>query len=948
MDYQKYDVVLLPTFIQVENWRKAQARDGRGIFGQTVSTFNAWIADLWELFGDGRALVDSVARQMVMRTAFSQIARKRDAEGEAPGEPAGSDNREDGSAASLTLSPGVAPLAARCESLAAGVPAYDEAVTAAGEGQLPAGLSPREGVLLQGIARYRMLLGRLNMVEPGEAGAWLTRRNEEVFPRRLRVLMEDAAPLDWRTSCFFAACPQLELQVHEAFGADGITRAPEGVAPRFAFPAGRYATPALVADLLRQLDAGEQAVITAVDPLALYKQIEPELARRGMSVAVQGLVGFGQTDAGRTILQAMEATNDKVASSSVLADIVASPFSGFTRAQGNDIDIALRIDRIADIPAYVQDLRGRKKEFAQLLDAVGEGDWRPALDGLMELVNALPHRSPAWRGEQLTALSGLRAVRTIAEELGASWRDMFMVLDQMVVSVPHRSALGNAPEKPQVLVTTQGAASQLAAGSCAMLVACDLTADAYPLADKDDAAATLFAKLGLVPADDVLARSRRAFNALMRVPSCEFVCVRPINDVDGNPAYACAMLEEFVDAYRPDTREDGSPIGTDPDKLPAELAKDLVNRGEELLYANARAAAADAAQPVAARPVPPALGDVGATDPEEMLLPRRVSAEADMLHRSPSPSQVETYLECPYKWFVQRRLGIEAPEEGFGPLEKGTFAHAVLERFYRNFAAAGHRKVTAENLATAQQMLREEADLVEAEMAMEKPGSGRLVAANRLDKHEIDQLKEQIVEFLDYERQVLPGFYPLHLEYEFDAEHAVPYAGCAMVGKVDRIDVDGAGHAVVVDYKTSVNPEYDIADKDEQHPGKVQARIYAQMVKRALGLDVVGTVYLSYGRKHALAGAVDSRMLEAPHLPGARKGAVWCAAETHSVEGVPEGGRPEGMPFADYAFPEMLDATENLVARAVERMERGEVAPEPSSPEACRYCPVAQCPKKGA
>ena len=41
----EYDVVLLPTFAQVENWRKRQAAETEaGLCSQTVTTFNAWIA----------------------------------------------------------------------------------------------------------------------------------------------------------------------------------------------------------------------------------------------------------------------------------------------------------------------------------------------------------------------------------------------------------------------------------------------------------------------------------------------------------------------------------------------------------------------------------------------------------------------------------------------------------------------------------------------------------------------------------------------------------------------------------------------------------------------------------------------------------------------------------------------------------------------------------------
>ncbi|MDO4400636.1 MAG: PD-(D/E)XK nuclease family protein [Coriobacteriia bacterium] len=919
VDEATYDVVLLPTFVQVEGWRKAHALQGAGLFGQTVSTFDAWIADLWELYGDGRMLVDALKRAMLMRIAFSQIA---DGTGSVDG--------------LLTLSPGVARLAASCERQAAGVPEFDAAVDAAAQGNRDCGLSARELALLKGIARYRALLASAGLVELGSACRWLADREHEVFPRPVKVLMEEAAPLDWRISRFFAACSSLEVRVHPASGADGVWRAPDGVEPRLALPAGRYATAGLVMDMLRDLADGERAVITSIDPVGMFRQMEPELSRRGISATVQGMVRFGETDAGRACLLALRVACDPQVDATALTDLISSPFAGLPRAETVSVDARLRKDRLADVSAYTAALREEFPGFASLLDAAGGAQWPAALDALEGAACELPGRSASWRSEQLAVFAALRQVRQMADALHAGWQDCQVVLEQMAVSVSAKSLVGDADEKPRVLVTTQGAAAQLASRSYAMLLACDLTVDAYPLTEKEDAAATLFAKLGLQPAEGVLERSRRTFNKLMRVPARVFACVRPLNDADGNPAYACAMLEEFLDAYRVEDPEDGASGA-----LPAALAAHIAERGEELLYANARAARRDATQPVAACPPEPHSGDVGSHSAEELLPPRRRPNGEGVLRRSPSPSQIEAYLECPYKWFVQNRLKTERLEEGFSQLEKGIFSHAVLERFYRRFLAEGYGKVTAQNLPEARRVLREEADAVEADMRLAEPGSGRYVATNHLEEQAIAQQKTVLSDFLEYESKVLPGFRPKYLEYSFD-DNAVDYAGCKMVGTVDRIDVDDAGRAIIIDYKGSVKPEHDIAGKDPANPGKVQARIYAQMVRRALGLDVVGTLYVSYGKNHAVAGAVDGRAVEAAHVPGARKGALWCMAA--EPDPTAEAG---DRPYSSYDFTDMLDETERLVEEAVSRMERGEVAPNPVSKDACRYCPAAQCPKKG-
>ena len=57
-----YDVVLLPTYAGALSYRKRVAAEGgpRALFGVTVTTFSAWIADWWELFGDGRVLASAL------------------------------------------------------------------------------------------------------------------------------------------------------------------------------------------------------------------------------------------------------------------------------------------------------------------------------------------------------------------------------------------------------------------------------------------------------------------------------------------------------------------------------------------------------------------------------------------------------------------------------------------------------------------------------------------------------------------------------------------------------------------------------------------------------------------------------------------------------------------------------------------------------------------------
>lgn len=929
----EYDVVLLPSFAQVEDWRKRGATEqSNGLFSQVVSTFNAWITDLWELHGDGRAIADSLQRQTIMHAAFERMSGNTETD---------TDSSDD----ELTMLPGVVKLAARCVREAAGVPAFERAVDQAHEGVVPEGLTVREAILLDGIGLYRELLETANLIEVGHAAAYLATVSDRVFPAPQRVLVAQTGPLDWQKAAFFDECSQLTVDAHEAPGADGIDRMPERVPLRFGFPSGRYAQPALIVDLVRNyIESGNAAgesgttVVACKDPLALYKHVEAALADMGAIGSVQAQVPFHATDFGRQFISMARAVMDESWSKDDLSDAVVPPFSGFEKADALEIDKELRANRLAERDECLERLRAKSDLFSQFEELASDPEADILLGVFEQIAFNAAGRSAAWRAEQLAAAAALRSCTTAARKVGASMRACVNVLQDVKVTASYETAGSAEAGAHRVAITTQSAACQMGAGSCRQLILADLTSEDYPVAERDDSASTLFARIGLLPVETALARARRTFAALQGLPTGEMVCLRPLNDWNGNPTYPAAVLQELIDAYRDDvsSQDDLDEVFALTDSLRASM----VQRGEELLYANAVAGRPEGEQDMGTEVVSAVEDDVSAAK-YLVAVPRRTAEGTVIPGFSPSPSQVEAYLECPRKWFVQNRLNVEGLDEGFGALERGSFAHAVLQRFYGEFQAAGHCKVDASNLALAKETMRVVADCVERDQRLAEPGSGRYVAADPIEQRELEACKDQLVAFLDFESKFLPTFQPRYLEFAITPEDGVLYAGHPFVGMVDRIDVDDAGHAVIVDYKGSVNTGHEIAGKGQDDPGKVQTRMYAQAVRRLLGLNVVGALYVSYGKSPACAGAFDGCVLEAAHLPAMRIDRCSCipsiSAET-----------PEAGDYSSLAFADMLDETERLVERAIDAMQEGIVHPDPINSDACRYCPVAVCSKRGA
>ena len=1014
-----YDVVLLPDTDRAVAYRKRAADSGCSLMGVTVAAFDAWVRDLWELYGDGRAFVSRLEREALLRAACERAADGDcvDSESDKRAQLDGASGRcglaegciAEGACALVgngeTEALGLDRVAAACVAAGVGLPAFDAAVRDAQQG-VPAGAGALEGMtcaevpVLRMIGEYLDRLAQLELIEPGQALALLP----ELLPQRpLHVLLEDAAPLTPGQEAFFSACPWMGVEVRAASGSQGPVRAPEGVRVRFAFPSGQYAWPALLADIARDAlgaaadrvaapaavavpaaaevpaavaaagpaagddgassgedasgsadgyrdgrSAGAQAaavVVAAKDPAVLFGRVAPALVRQGHAVALRGRRRFADTAFGRAICSLRRFLDEgqaggvahiegygDIAPTDVerwdrvdLADWALSPFSGMTRKAAFKLDADMRADRTARRSDLCARLRGDNPMFAAMERLALQLDVQAAAE-LEAVVRRMTNRSEAWRVEQLAALRALQRAADAAKLAGLGADAAFDQAKRLKVNVSRivapRGCDGAALGAPDVLVTDQNTAASLGSGSCKVLVATDLTSAAYPAADSEDASRVLLEHLGVKRADSALARMRRAFFALEHAATDQLILERCLNDSSADPTYPCVVLEEFVDCYRDD------PTATEdidnPYSLPERLQDGMLLRGEDALCAND--ALSDTPAPEAARIEPPLTGAVSPEARSLVVLPRVLQGGQVLDEPCLSPSQIESYLECPYKWFAQRRLRLDDLDEGFGPLEMGDFAHNALHSFYKHMSEdLGEAKVTPQLLAQARELM---ADVLARHKALQphlRQSENRLIPTSQVEHRELAELERKLMDYLDFEAELLPTFAPKYLEYDVACGGAVDYAGHKLLGTADRIDVDGEGRCAIIDYKGSISGSYALGVREEGRLGKVQALIYAQVVRRTLGLEPVGALYVCYGRRKMISGAYDGRVIENAHLPNMRHKDCMCA---------------------DRPFSDVLDETEEAVAAALERMLAGDIRPRPETPEACKWCPVSSCSER--
>ena len=197
----------------------------------------------------------------------------------------------------------------------------------------------------------------------------------------------------------------------------------------------------------------------------------------------------------------------------------------------------------------------------------------------------------------------------------------------------------------------------------------------------------------------------------------------------------------------------------------------------------------------------PHSGKLAAPEVEAELAAYYESAEGERF----SPTSLEEYGVCPFRYFLRRLLRIAAPEKADIELESrdvGSLAHLILKDFFQRMQREG--RLPLQNATAALPILREEAARIFGEWEARRHTGEALLW--ELEKETLLPLLERLVE---REASEPSGFTPHSFELEIDPPLQVSdEAGdpILLTGKVDRVDLDlHRGRLRVVDYKLTGN-----------------------------------------------------------------------------------------------------------------------------------------------
>lgn len=217
--------------------------------------------------------------------------------------------------------------------------------------------------------------------------------------------------------------------------------------------------------------------------------------------------------------------------------------------------------------------------------------------------------------------------------------------------------------------------------------------------------------------------------------------------------------------------------------------------------------------------------------------------------RPVSPTQLETWVNCPFGYFVKRLLRVEpleSPEEllQMSALDKGSLVHEIAERFINDALESGSLPAPHERWPVQARY-----ELVEIldELAQEFEAQGR-VGRPLLWKMTRTRIKRELENFilLDDATRAELDLSPISTEASFGFDEIAPVRrtlpGGSTVrfrGSADRIDRANSGAVLITDYKTGSSFSFKDIDSDNAVVSgkKLQLPIYALAAQMLLSAE---------------------------------------------------------------------------------------------------------------
>ena len=218
-----------------------------------------------------------------------------------------------------------------------------------------------------------------------------------------------------------------------------------------------------------------------------------------------------------------------------------------------------------------------------------------------------------------------------------------------------------------------------------------------------------------------------------------------------------------------------------------------------------------------------------------------------------SPTRLQTWATCPFRYFLANVLGIAAPEQPeelatISALERGSLLHKILERFIRDAQEQGAISAPGQPWTDDHRRQLFKIAAEEFQKAEQRGVTGKPLLWELARNEMLSDLEKFLKE--DAKLRKKHGISPYAVEYSFgfsgnedetppqSVEWSSARTGTLRFrGFIDRIDLSPSGDtALVLDYKTGGTSSYANMNRDPLQRGKrLQLPVYGLAARQLLG-----------------------------------------------------------------------------------------------------------------
>lgn len=695
-------------------------------------------------------------------------------------------------------------------------------------------------------------------------------------------------------------------------------------------------------------------LVLAKKPGELFRALSPYFNARKIACAVEESVCFADTWVGKACLAVWQILHEDGHWLFAATDFAYNPLSTMTSYATEALNAAYRGDRRLSVADVCLDLE-QQSTFSLFkvllmgssaaqpacgdLGGISDGDCLPPLsdfakeqdwclgDRLREVVaNTIPFNE---RDRELAMLEALLQAIETAQNFGLCAQSIFDMLQELKVTSAQETNDGES-SFGCVLFSSLSTASRLAEKSYGLVIVGDVSSEAFALTETHSSLEAFAAQLGIEIDCDPLQDAYRQFIAAEKAARRQFTCVFSRRNEAFEEAFVSSIYDEYLTLLAANESPDGvSEVSESATKYRGE---ERVNEGLGLNFSQMESVQTYSEI---------ARGKLSYANVLDYL---PVVNEKGVRVPVLSASAIESYLNCPYQWFINHALGCSSLDEAYDGRTKGTFVHEVFATLFSRLKAQGLR--LSEDVLQLGGLFDGVFDEVR-DHQWERTYD-RMIPLTETERQETELLRGVLRRNLQLQ-MALPGdFIPQCFEYKILPDEGVDYAGARLRGSVDRIDINPkTGDFVVLDYKGSSSKHaapYKPSESEGMQedtggllPAYVQSLVYAQAIRRkgfadttsaeldssvdagVLGPHCAGALYLGYRAK---AG---KKLLEGSY-DQLRYKAADCVGADSQVKG---------------DMSQFLDMIEQGLTPYVQALTTGDIAGAPRSNDSCKYCPLA-------